>query len=139
MKLCDETVTVYNARVDPATRMEAYTPTVLRGVSWHCRTEAKVTDSGLKAANVFTLRIPEDADAGGRTWAEPGEYRDAADVRGLWTLGKSDVIVKGEAAQSGQTPARLRERYGAENVLTVLSVTDNRRAPKGKHFKVTGA
>lgn len=139
MKRCDETVTVYNARVDPATRTEVYAPTVLRGVFWHCETVAKVADGGLKAANVFALRIPEDVDMGGKTYVDPADYRRAEDAGGLWTLGKGDVIVRGEASENGQTPARLRALFGAERVMTVLGVTDNRRAPNGRHWKVIGA
>lgn len=139
MKRCDETVTVYNARVDPATRTEVYAPNVLRGVSWRCETAAKVDDGGLKAVNVFALRIPEDVDMGGKTYVDPAEYRRAEDVGGLWTLGKGDMIVRGEASESGQTPARLRALFGAERVLTVLGVTDNRTASCGRHWKVVGA
>ena len=139
MKRCDETVTVYNARVDPATRTEVYAPTVLRGLSWRCETAAKVADGGLKAANVFALRIPEDVDMGGKTYVDPADYRRAQDVDGLWTLGKGDVIVKGEASENGQTPARLRALFGGERVMTVLGVTDNRGAPNGRHWKVIGA
>ena len=138
MQLCNETVTVYNARVDPARRMEVYAPTVLEGVSWHSETVSAVVDSGLKAANRFTLRIPEAVKAGGRTYVEPAEYRTAPDVSGLWTLQKGDVIVKA-ACTDVLDPARLRERFGADRVLTVVGVTDDRRAPRGKHWKVTGA
>ena len=137
--MTSERVTVYTARVDPATRAEAYAPTVLAGVSWYCRTEAGVTDGGMKAANVYTLRIPEDVDAGGKAYAAQEAYRRAESVDALWTIQKGDVIVRGDATESGMTPARLRERYGAENVMTVLGVTDNRRAANARHWKVVGA
>ena len=97
-----------------------------------------VTDGALRAANVFILRVPEGVDAGGKRWAEPADYRAAADAGGLWTLQKGDVIVRGAAAADGQTPAALRERYGPENVLTVLGVADNRRGTRGRHWRVTG-
>lgn len=138
MKLCQETVTVYNARVDPGTRAEVYAPTVLRGVGWRCETLSAVADNGLRAANRFVLRIPGDVDAGERAYAEPGDYREAADASGLWTLQKGDVIVRGEADEA-LSPAQLRERFGEGRLLTVLGVTDNRSAPNGKHWKVTGA
>ena len=137
MKLCTETVTVYNARVDPGTRTEIYAPTVLRGVSWHCETASAVTEAGLKAANRCALRIPGDVDAEGKTFVEPKDYRAAEDVGGLWTLQKGDVIVRG-ACTDALTPARLRERFGADRVTTVVGVTDDRRAPRGKHWRVTG-
>lgn len=139
MQLCKETVTVYNVRVDPASRMEAYVPTVLRGVSWRGETVSAVADSGLKAANRFVLRIPEDVDAGGKAYAEPKRYREAGDVSGLWTLQKGDIVVLGEVSEADLTPAQLRAQYGADRVLTVLGVTDNRRVPNGRHWKVVGA
>ena len=138
MRLCSETVTVYNARVDPAQRMEVYTPTVLTGVSWYSEVVSAVTDSGLKSASKYTLRIPEEVDAAGKTYTDPKAYREAADVSGLWTLQKGDVVVKGSCTDT-LTPAQLRDRYGSDRVLTVLGVTDNRRAPNARHWKVTGA
>ena len=138
MKQCNETVTVYNARVDPAQRMEIYIPTVLVGVSWHSETISAVVESGLKAANRFTLRIPEEVYASGKTFADPKDYRAAADVSGSWTLQKGDVILRG-ACTDTLTPAQLRERFGADNVPTILGVTDNRHAPNAKHWKVVGA
>lgn len=138
MRLCNETVTVYNTRVNPETRMEEYIPTVLKGVSWHCQIVSRVTDAGLKAANVFTLRISESVNASGKSYTEPKEYRRSEDVSNQWTLQKGDVIVKGEA-DSALPPAKLREMYGTDRVLTVLGVTDNRRTPNAKHWKVVGA
>ena len=90
--MTSERVTVYNARVDPATRAEAYAPTVLAGVSWYCRTEAGVTEGGMKAANVYMLRIPEDVDAGGKAYAAQEADRRAESVDALWTIQKGDVI-----------------------------------------------
>ena len=139
VRQCTETVTVFNARVDPVTRAEEYAPTVLRGVSWRGEMAAGVVDGGLRAENAFVLRIPEAVDAGGKAWADARDYRTAGDVSGLWTLRKGDVIVKGGAAEAGMSPALLQALYGAENVMTVLGVTDNRRAPRARHWKVTGA
>ena len=138
MKLCNGTVTVYNARVDPDQRMEVYTPTVLTGVSWHCETVSTVVDSGLKAANRFVLRIPADVRAEGKAFAEPGDYRAAGDAGGSWTLQKGDVIVKG-AWTDILSPAQLRERFGTDRVMTVMGVTDDRGRPRGRHWRVVGA
>lgn len=137
MELCDQVVTVYNARVDPRTREAVFAPTVLRGVS--CRGEAVsgIVEGGLKAANRYVVRIPGNVDSGGKAYAEPEAYLRAAEAGDLWTLRAGDAIVRGEAAWDGQTPARLRQR--GLRVATVLGVSDNRRAPRGGHWKVTGA
>ena len=89
MKMCNDTITVFNRRLDPDTGYEIYTPTVIRGVSWYSHVDSAVTSDGLKAANKITIRIPIDAD-----------------------------------------------KYG--EIATILGVTDNRRAPRAKHWKVVG-
>ena len=81
------------------------------------------------------MRIPEGADAGGKAYADPITYANAEDVSGLWTVQAGDVIVKGEVTGASWTPARLKAAYA--DCVTVLAVTDNRRAPHGKHWRVT--
>ena len=71
MRLCDETITVFNAQLDTALGMDRYHPTVISGVSWYCDTASTVDDSGLKAANKFTIRIPEEADCSGKRYVPP--------------------------------------------------------------------
>ena len=138
MKLCNDTITVFNARVDPDAGGNVWTPTIITGAGWYM-TDASTVDAakgGLVAANKATIRIPEDANAGGKAYADPIAYRDAEDVSGLWTLQNGDIIVKGSATGADWTPARLKKAYA--ECVTVLSVTDNRRAPNAPHWRVTG-
>lgn len=135
MKLCNETITVINAKFDPETRMDKYYPTVITGASWFCEIASNVTDDGLKAANVFTVRIPTDAYFGGKTYADPVAYAEAGDVSAIFTLRNGDIVVKG--VSKGDTPADI-QKANAE-MFKVLGVTDNRRAPNAKHWKLVGA
>ena len=162
MKLCNDTITVFNARVDPEAGGNVWKPTVITGASWFL-TDASTVDTakgGLVAANKATIRIPEGADAGGKTYADPKAYANAESVAGLWTLQAGDVIVKGSVPTQGNreqgtgnrgdgetpapadpvpinwTPAKLKKAYA--DCVTVLGVTDNRRAPNAKHWRVTG-
>lgn len=139
MRLCNDTVTVFNARRDPATQDITLHPTVIHGASWFA-TQAETVDAkgGFIAANKVIVRIPADADAGGSAYADPVAYRAAADPSGLWTLGGGDItlIAKGEIAGAGWTEAQLRATYPT---MVVQGVTDNRRAPNAPHFKVVGA
>ena len=152
MKLCNDVITVFNARIDPSTGGNVWTSTVITGVSWYM-TDASTVDAskgGLVAANKATIRIPTDANAAGKTWTDPVSYKAAESVTGLWTLQQGDIIVKGSVPASetvtnngvsstvpiNWTPAKLKKAYA--DCVTVLGVTDNRRAPKAPHWRVTG-
>lgn len=138
MKLCNDTITVFNARVDPDVGGNVWVPTVIQGVSWYA-TDASTVDAskgGLVAANKATIRIPVEADAGGKAYADPVSYANAEDVSRLWTLKGGDIVVKGEVTGDGWTPAKLKAAWA--DCVTVLGVTDNRRAPRAKHWRITG-
>lgn len=137
MKLCNDTITVFNARVDPDVGGNVWIPTVIAGAGWYL-TDASTVDAskgGLVAANKATIRIPVDADTGGKAYADSVSYANAEDVSGLWTLKGGDIVVKAAVEGSDWTPARLKAAYA--ECVTVLAVTDNRRAPNGKHWRIT--
>ena len=136
MKLCSETITVFNARLDENSGYDVYIPTVINGVSWHCEIASSVDSSGLKAANKFTIRIPEDADFSGKMYASPTAYAEG-DPDNLFTLKSGDIIVRGAVVDTGLKPADLQRLFG--EVVTILGVTDNRRTPNARHWKVVGA
>lgn len=136
MKLCNETITVFNKRLDADTGFDAYIPTVIRGVSWFCEIASSVDTSGLKAANKFTIRIPADADFSSKSYVDSAGYA-SGDAEKVFTLGNGDIIVKGSVTESGLKPADLQARFG--EVVTILGVTDNRRTGNAPHWKVVGA
>ncbi|MBQ6346461.1 MAG: hypothetical protein IJI71_02760 [Clostridia bacterium] len=138
MKLCNDTVTVFNARVDPDEGGNVWVPTVITGASWWA-TDASTVDAskgGLVAANKATIRIPVDADTGGKAYADPVSYANAEDVSGLWTLKGGDIVVKAAVEGEDWTPARLKKEYA--DCVVILGVTDNRRAPNASHWRITG-
>ena len=136
MKLCNDTITVINRRWDATNGYDAYNLTVIRGASWYHADASAVDSNGLHATDRFVVRIPTDADTGGKTYADPATYEAAQSASGLWTLKNGDLIVKAEVTTMPETIASLRGSYG--EIMTVLSVTDNRRAPNASHFKVVG-
>lgn len=135
MKLCNETITVFNKKIDPENGWDIYVPTIIQGVSWFCEIVSKVGDTGLQAANRFIIRIPLDADFGGKEYIDPVEYANEAITAGVFTLAQGDVIVKG-AIDGEMQPADLKEQH--YDFCTIVGVTDSRRAPNAKHFKVVG-
>lgn len=135
MRMCNETITVFNAKLAGAQGYDEYHGSVISGVSWFCEIVSTV-DQGLKAANKFIVRIPETADFGGKVYAAPLDYTNAEDVTKLFTLRNGDIIVRGAVTDSGLKPAELHKRYEA---FTILGVTDDRRAAHAPHWKVVGA
>ena len=137
MKLCNDTITVFNARVYPKVGGNVWIPTVISGASWYLTDAATVDASkgGLVAANKAIIRIPVDADFGGKAYADPVGYASAEDVSGLWTLKGGDIIVRAALEGTDWTPAELKATCA--DCVTVLGVTDNRRAPNGKHWRIT--
>lgn len=138
MRLSGETITLYNARLDQEQDCTVYEKTVIHGVSWYGSVQTAIGDSGLKSANVFTVRIPADADFGGKEYCDAGSYTEAGDVSRLFTLKPGDLIVKGVVPDSAGTPAQIHKKY-PEVSFTIKGVTDNNRAPNAKHWKVVGA
>lgn len=136
MKETTETVTVLNRRTDPTTGLDEWRPTVIRGVSWHSRVNVSITQTGLKSADTATVRIPEDADTGGRVYMTPAEYSAAESPSGAFTLARGDVMVRAEIT-TPTTPAALQT--ACEDYITIISVTDNTRRPHAPHRKVVGA
>lgn len=134
MKLCNETITVFNARYDADTGYDVYVPTVITGTSWYCEIASNVDSSGLKAANKFTVRIPADADFSGKEYADPITYRETGSDS-LFTLANGDIVVKGSVNEEGLLPKQMQERYES---FTILGVSDDRRA-RAPHWKVVGS
>ena len=137
MKLCNDTITVFNKRIDAENGWDVFIPTVIRGVSWYGDVAVNISDKGLNAASKYTIRIPANADFGGKQYVDPVTYGNELMITGLFTLANGDMVVKAEVTDATLTPAQIKEYY--PDVCTILGVTDNRRAPNAPHWKVTGA
>lgn len=135
MKLCTETITLISSQVDDTTGYDIYNATIIRGASWHCEIASTVDSSGLKAADKFNVRIPTDADFGGKTYIPPNEYVNADPDR-YFTLRNGDTIVRGAVTGSDLSPAALRKAYA--EVAVILGVTDNCMSRRSPHWKVVG-
>lgn len=136
MKLCTDTITIFNARFDAATDRDAYVPTVVSGVSWYDEIVSNVDSTGLKAADKYTIRIPVDADFHGKSYVDPIAYQ-SSNVLTSFTLKSGDIVVKGDAsAVVNPCPSNLQKAY--YEMAMILSVTDNRRAIHAKHWTVIG-
>ena len=135
MRLCNETITVFNCQLDTQADLDVYHGTVIRGVSIYCEIASTVDNTGLKAADKYTIRVPADANFSGKSYVDPVIYQKS-DPASTFTLKSGDIIVKGEVDIENPKPKDLQQRYA--DLITVLGVTDNRRAPNAPHWKVVG-
>ena len=152
MKLANDTITVFNAKVDPDTGDRVWNGTVITGASWYM-TDVSNLDTGkggLVAANKATIRIPIP-EGTVKAYADPIAYKAASSITNLWTLQQGDIIVHADVPLVITTeqwgviittpiiwnPIKLQKEYA--ECVTVLGVTDNRRAPNAPHWRVTGA
>ena len=136
MNLANEIITIFNQRHDSVADADEWLGSVIKNVSWYAQMQDTVTDKGLKAANRYIIRIPEEADTGGKEYVQPTVFQAAEIPDYMFTIAAGDVIVKGAVPTSGQTPATLKKQF---EMCTVLGVTDNRRAPNAPHLRITGA
>ena len=135
MRGCSETITLFNARRDGETGGFVYLPTVIAGCSWHRGQRVAIdAEGGLAAADEATVRIPVDADFGGRAYVDPVAWRAGGEG---FTLQGGDIAVKGRVTGDDWTPAALKAAFA--ECFTVLGVTDNTGAPRGGHWRLTGA
>ncbi len=135
MFLCDETITLYNARYDAENDLDVYERTQINGVHWYCETVSTVETSGLRAANRVTVRIPEEADFGGKGHVDRVAYTES-NPETTFTLKAGDIIVRGVATEVHPLPKDLQHKYA--ECITVLGVTDMTVAPNAPHWKVVG-
>lgn len=143
MQQCSETITVLNRWYNRATDLDEWIPTVIHGVSWFNKVAATVTTAGLKTADTATVRIPVDADTGGRSYMPPPAFKAAESPSGAYTLARGDYIARGDITTTVNgvvqpiTPAQAQA--ATEDFITILSVTDSTHRPNAPHRKVVGA
>lgn len=136
MKLCTETITLYNHQIDANTGDDVYNATTIAGVSWYFHDAASPQTKGMKDADGCTVRIPITATTD-KAYLPPVEYA-TADPASAYTLQPGDIIVRGIGPTGdGVRPAEIISA-GHEHI-TVTSVTDNRGTGRqSPHWKVVG-
>lgn len=136
MRYCDDTITVYNHYTDPTTRYQVFVPTVIQGVHWYGTNQATVSNDGLLSADQYIIRVPANANTGNARYVSPKTYENLANKTNYFTFAHGDVIVKGNHVETGENakPAYLNKTY--DNVVTVISITDNISAKNAPHWRV---
>lgn len=135
MRLCNETITIFNARLNPDLGRDVYHGTIIKGVSWFGTSEARVENGGLKTADSFRVRIPDGAIIDGdKTYIDFRQFNNADPAR-HFTFRKGDIVVRAAVTAEDPLPAELLRQYEA---FTILGATDNHRTVNAPHWKVVG-
>ena len=136
--LTNADITIVNRkRVD---RDEVLLKTVIRNVAWHT---AKSASSGNISENADTLklRIPIDADFGGKTYVDSIAFENMTmeEAEKCWTLAPSDIVVRGEVTAEKVTQTELVKSN--QQVFLITDFSDNRDLGSDavKHWRVGGS
>ena len=71
-------ITLYNHYLDRDTRLDNWHRAIIRGVHFYVDHKVSVGDNGVNSADIYKIRIPEDAEFSGQyisedEWLELGE------------------------------------------------------------------
>lgn len=127
-------ITIYNRKLDKATRQYIYKRTVVCGVHWYTDQKVSVGDKGLNSADFIKIRIPMVERK--EVFLEPEEYAKKENVTGFFTAANGDVFVKGILEDEITKESDLEKKgllFGR-----ILSHSDNQRGLE-PHIRIGGA
>ena len=143
-----DAVTVFNGRIDKATRRKIYIPTLIRGVSYVEGKGSKVADNGVWSDEVqYKIRVPLIAVIqDNREYMRDLNYAklDNEEAAKYWTIQKGDLVVRGEYA--GDSPLLGEDEisaYAKEQGLDLIRVTEYADDTSGgslytRHWRIGG-
>jgi len=139
----DQTITIYNQRIDPAGKKTLWSKTVIKGVSW--AGEQKVTTGdGLTSNDGYSVRIPSsisviDPETGEYVYfLLQDEYQELEDPTGYWTAQNGDVVVRGEGPEleEGKGIATITKQF--TECFTVIAVHPANMRRLLSHLRIEG-
>ena len=129
-------LTIFNYRgTDKTTGRATYFRTQIRGVSFYTEQKVQVTDKGLVSADLYKIRIPEDADTQGKQYIDADQYAQLSDsdASSYWTINNGDLFGRGLLDDFEKESEFLKRQYTGK----VLSFADNHRGGL-PHWRIGG-
>lgn len=136
--LTNADVTIINRkRVD---RSEALLKSCIRNVAWHSVSGA-TSGSASDNADSFKMRIPIDADFGGKTYVDRHTYGNLTleEAVNHWTLDSGDIVVKGIVYEEEITQTLLMEKYNEVYRIGEFADNTDMGSDAIKHWRVGGS
>lgn len=133
-------ITIFNKRYVSKERTEKFVATQIKGVSFYSRKGTSSEKQEKDVNDIYTIRIPYNADTSKKTYAEQIEYSDMDEETypAYWTIQRGDIIVRGLSDLKTATETELKQRYS--DVVIVTNFTDNRSRCSDfmKHWRIGG-
>ena len=117
-------ITLYNHYLDKDTRLDNWKRTIIRGVHFYVDHKVSVGDNGVNSADIYKIRIPEDAEYGGQYISEDEWLERGCCIGSYWTLQNDDIVVLGECYLDIEKPADLKVK--GKRYCKITSWSDNR-------------
>ena len=119
-------ITIFNKRYDRTERTERFYGTKIKGVSLYFKKGVSSGDGGMSQDDKYIIRIPIDADTGGKQYVGQQEYKELSEKEFnlFWTLQPGAIIVTGLVEQNTATETELMQNF--QEVIVVTNFTDNR-------------
>ena len=127
-------VTIYNKKYNEQTRLDEWFGTVLRNVHVFVDHKVAVTEKGLKSADLYKIRVPEEVETP-KIYIPSSEYMGKGGEGTYWTISKGDIIVMGNLSTNIKKPSDL-SILGVD-FCTVSSFSDNRHGML-PHWRIFG-
>lgn len=136
--LTNADITIINRKRND--RGEVLFKTVIKNVSWHT-TKSASSGNVSENADTLKLRIPIDADFGGKTYVDSIAFENMTleEAEKCWTLAPRDIVVRGEVTIENVTQTELLKNY--QQVFLINDFSDNRDLGSDavKHWRVGGS
>ncbi|MEG2428600.1 MAG: DUF6751 family protein [Clostridium sp.] len=132
--LTNADITIYNHKLNKDTHLDDWHKTVIRGVRFYVDNKVTITDSGLKSAYIYKIRIPENAGCD-KKYVPGDEYQAIENVNGHWTIQNDDIVMYGTSLTEIDRPAELKE--SGKRYCKITSWSDNRYGGL-QHWKIVG-
>lgn len=123
--ITNESLTIYNRKLDPETRQYVYRRTEIPNVHWYTDQKASLGDNGLISADLYKIRIPSGMQTERFVPADKYAALPYGEEKSYWTVENGDLFVKGIVRDEITKESDLKNKHYVYG--KVLSFSDNRK------------
>lgn len=123
--ITNESLTIYNRKLDPETRQYVYRRTEIPNVHWYTDQKVSLGDNGLISADLYKIRIPAGRQTERFVPADKYAALLYGEEKSYWTVENGDLFVKGIVRDEITKESDLKNKHYVYG--KVLSFSDNRK------------